>query len=397
MKNINKYAIVVIGYNRPDNVSRLLQSLNVAEYFGDTVDLIISIDNSGSDKVECVANNFVWNYGKKTVITYSERQGLKKHILKCGGFIANYDAIAVLEDDLFVSPAFYQYMKAAVDKYACNDRIAGISLYTHLWNPNPAVNLPFSPAESGYDNFFIQYAQSWGQVWMKKQWYAFMEWYENNSGDVIVDENTPSYIATWKNSWLKYHIKYCIENNKYFVYPYRSYTTCFTDIGEHNNFGGAIYQVTLAKILNREFIFCDVDAWDAVVYDAYFERMPSAFGKIATEDLSVDIYGVKPMDKNKKRYILSTQLLNYKRIKSFELCMRPHEENVIHEIKGSQIHLYDTNIVEKQELKNNEVKAYVYYHRLHGNIDLIFKTGLAKIREYLMIKKIQLRKGRSNR
>lgn len=392
--NYSKYAIVVVGYNRPDNVLRLLSSLEKANYENEQVDLIISIDNSGSNKVECVANEFAWKYGNKRIVTYPERMGLRKHILHCGDFVENYDAIAVLEDDLYVSEAFFQYMKAAVKKYSNDDRIAGISLYTHLWNPNPSVNLPFCPDESGYDNFFIQYAQSWGQIWMKKQWSAFMEWYKYNSDEIVLDECTPSYIATWNNSWLKYHIKYCIEKNKYFVYPYRSYTTCFTDVGEHNDFGGAIYQVQLAKTINREFCFCDIDSVDAVCYDAYFERDVKAFKLVNSDELIVDIYGAKPIFRSDKRYILTTRKLNYQIIKTFELCMRPHEENIINDIKGNCIYLYDTSITVKQKKINEEVKKYIYYHRLHGNMILIFKTGLAKIREYLTIKKIQLVKKR---
>lgn len=391
MQNNSKYAIVIIGYNRPDNVLRLLNSLDVAEYFGDVVDLIISIDNSGTDKVENVANEFIWKYGNKKVVTYPERQGLRKHILGCGRFLAEYDAIAVLEDDLYVSPAFYQYMRAAVEKYNKNEKIAGISLYTHLWNPNPAVNLPFTPTESGYDNFFIQYAQSWGQIWMKKQWLEFIDWYEDNSADITVDERTPDYIATWKNSWLKYHIKYCIEKDKYFVYPYRSYTTCFTDVGEHNNFGGAIYQVPLAKIVDRTFKFCELDNSDAVIYDAFFERDSEAFKRIA-DDILVDIYGVKHVLLEKNRYVLTTKILNYRVDRSFALCMRPHEENVINGILGNQIFLYDTKYEEKSDEEKEDVKRFVYYHRLHGNIGLVFKTAVAKVNEYLLIKKIQLLK-----
>ena len=390
----SKYAIVVIGYNRPDNIDRLLSSLEKVDYEGEQIDLIISIDNSGSDKVEYVANKFIWKYGNKRVETYPERLGLKKHILHCGSFVENYEAIAVFEDDLYVSNGFFQYMKAAVKKYSNDYKVAGISLYTHLWNPNPKVNLPFSPAESGYDNFFIQYAQSWGQIWMKKQWLAFMEWYKQNSDEIVVDENTPDYIGTWNNSWLKYHIKYCIEKNKYFVYPYRSYTTCFTDVGEHNNFGGSIYQVQLAKKINRSFCFCDLDSTDAVCYDAYFERNSSAFNLVDSSDLLVDIYGVKKISENNKKYILTTQKLNYKVIKSFDLCMRPHEENIINDIRGECIRLYDTSTIVKQKKIKDDVKIYIYYHRLHGNMDRIFKTGLVKIYEYLMIKKIQLLKRR---
>ena len=75
---MKKLAILAIGYNRVDSISRLLESLNVANYGGDQVPLIISIDNSGSDDVEKYANQFLWKHGEKIVKTYPERLGLRK-------------------------------------------------------------------------------------------------------------------------------------------------------------------------------------------------------------------------------------------------------------------------------------------------------------------------------
>ena len=114
MSNI---AIVVIGYNRPNSMQRLLNSLKVAEYYLDDVPLIISIDNSGSNNVKEVAEKFIWPYGKKTIKTYNKRLGLKKHILECGKYTLSYKNIIVLEDDIYVSPVFYKFAKEAVEFY----------------------------------------------------------------------------------------------------------------------------------------------------------------------------------------------------------------------------------------------------------------------------------------
>ena len=47
-----KKAIIIIGYKRRDSIERLLRSLERANYDGDTVDLVFSIDNSGTRIVE---------------------------------------------------------------------------------------------------------------------------------------------------------------------------------------------------------------------------------------------------------------------------------------------------------------------------------------------------------
>ena len=60
-----KIAIVTVGYNRVDSLSRLLASLNNANYSNDEVTLVISVDKSNTNIVEEFADSFLWKYGKK--------------------------------------------------------------------------------------------------------------------------------------------------------------------------------------------------------------------------------------------------------------------------------------------------------------------------------------------
>ena len=123
-----KIGILTIGYNRANNLLRLLNSINTATFPTDDVDLLISIDNSGTKEVENAANSFKWLHGRKKIYTYPERLGLRKHILKCGDFLDFYDALVVLEDDLVVAPSFYMYVLMTVNKYIENNNIC--LLYT---------------------------------------------------------------------------------------------------------------------------------------------------------------------------------------------------------------------------------------------------------------------------
>ena len=110
---MKEYGIIVVGYNRTESIKRLLGALNNVDYKNEIVTLIISIDNSGSDDVEKIAQSFEWKYGSKIIKTYSKRMGLKNHILTCGDYIEEYqlDAVAVFEDDIYPSPAFFNYMR----------------------------------------------------------------------------------------------------------------------------------------------------------------------------------------------------------------------------------------------------------------------------------------------
>ena len=123
-------AIVVIGYNRLDSIQRLLSSLLQADYPKQEIPLIISIDKSPSDKVSEYAQSFEWPYGTKHIVRHSQNLGLRKHVLQCGDFLKQYEAVIILEDDLLVSPRFYYFACQAVNKYSKNECIAGISLYT---------------------------------------------------------------------------------------------------------------------------------------------------------------------------------------------------------------------------------------------------------------------------
>ena len=107
---IIKPVIIVVAYNRPNSLQRLLNSLAQADYTGyDSITLIISIDYSNSPEVISAAKNFTWEFGHKEIIKHSENLGLKKHIIFCGDLTEQYQSVIILEDDLVVAPAFYNY------------------------------------------------------------------------------------------------------------------------------------------------------------------------------------------------------------------------------------------------------------------------------------------------
>lgn len=375
-ESVKRFGIIAIGYNRPACMDRLLQALSKAEYKGDEVTLIISLDNSGKDDVLQVAESFQWPFGSKEIKTYPERQGLRRHILTCGTYMEAYqlDAVAVFEDDVYPSLGFYNYMKQAVDFFEGDDDIAGISLYNHQWNANN--QMPFQSALSGYDNYFSAYAQSWGQIWMRKQWKDFMDWYEGNKEKPFSDK-VPKTVAKWPaTSWLKYHIAYCIEMKKYFVYPYESLSTCFAEQGEHTIDHIGLFQVPIARGADRQYQFCPLQK-STVIYDAFFER--ENIGKylnIKDEDLCVDLYGAHESYRG-FRYLLTMKAMPNKVIRSFALELRPHEENVIYGISGEKIFLYDLNESDNTVIEDaTRIEGISYYFRLNRSGTWLIKYAI---------------------
>ena len=367
---MKKLGIIAIGYNRKHSLKRLLEGLDKANYENDSIDLIISIDFSEKHDVCDLANEFSWSHGRKFVECQSENLGLRRHILKCGSYIMKYgfDAIAVFEDDVYPAPGFYLFMKEAVEFYFDDENVAGISLYSHMWNSQ--AGLPFIPLKKGYDIYFMSIAQSWGQIWTRPAWERFNEWYEKNS-ELELPESVPENMREWPDSsWLKYHTAYCIENNKFFVYPYNSLTTCFADIGVHTKTHHNLYQVPVELGTNSNYSFVNTKNGE-IFYDAFFEPMfLGSYLGIEESDLCTNLYNQKKLFKCK--YLLSAQDYPYRIVRSFGLECRPHEMNVICNIPGKQIKLYDTSVLEDNHDCDygDEIK---YYFRFNKSVKWLIK------------------------
>lgn len=356
MKEVN-LSIVIIAYNRPDSLKRLLCSLNEANYNEANITLIISIDKSDNKEVEKVAERFKWRFGEKKIIAHSKNLGLKNHVMYCGNLVNEYENLIVLEDDVFVGKNFYEFSLKAVEKYKEDDRIAGISLYNIEINQNNM--LPFVPEISESDTYFIQYAQSWGQVWTKDKWNSFYQWYELNKDTIEFNLPViPQNIQRWSDkSWLKYHIYFCILKDKYFVYPYYSHTTNFSEVGTHNIQSTATYQVSLDNRHSPNFKLKSINSKESILYDSFFERVS------VNDDICFDIYGSKSNYDGYKYLLSSNPNINNKIINSYSLQLRPQELNFLYNLKGNDLFLYDLTQYDKRE-KIQLQKKYDYYFRI---------------------------------
>ena len=365
---MERIAIVVVAYNRVGSLMRLLDSLTGAYYpEGVDVPLIISVDKSDSPAVEDIAKDYVWEHGDKEVRLHETNLGLKEHVLECGDISGSFDGVIVLEDDLYVSPSFYMYTLAAFSRTRMEKKIGGISLYSHRLNVH--AREPFEAIDDGYDNYYMQFASSWGQAFTTEQWGGFRKWYDIHSQDDIASDDIPVNVSTWSDkSWLKYYIKYLVDTDKYFLYPRVSFTTNFGDEGEHMAGKDMVLndlQVPLAGIRKYgqiDFHFSDIDE-SGSVYDAFFEnmrlkhRLPAA----SDGDVSIDMYGIRQAS-GYKRYVLSSKALPYRILESYGRRLRPIDANVLYKIEGKDFFLYDTEKPGKAP-RINDVRRYLYNYR----------------------------------
>lgn len=340
-----KPAIVAVGYNRPDGMKRLLDSIGRAHYDFDDITLVISIDESDkSDAVENVANNFYWQHGKKEIRRFPTRQGLRKHIVSCGDLSEKYGAVIILEDDLIVSHDFYSYVCRAHQIYSNDPRICGISLYTY--KSNVFNHFSFEPEQTRNDVFLGDMVVTWGQSWTFEQWNKFKKWYFDHEGK-LPEHNyqIPRDISGWTRSWGRYFASYMAEKNLSYIYPYIARSTCFSDFGEHNDsrIPFTFVQSALMQGLKSEYI---MEPYEKLVhYDSFYERVLDSdviVSGIPGNMICMDINNMKSYS-NGKKYVITNEKLKFKCINSFGLSMRPSCINVIEGISGNQLHLYELN------------------------------------------------------
>jgi len=388
----NKPTIVVVAYNRVDSLSRLLQSLLVSNVETNTK-LVISIDYSGDDSVESYANSFDWSHGEKVVITHEKNLGLRRHVLKCGDLTTKYGSIILLEDDLVVSPMFYQYTQNALDFYEDNCHVGGVSLYNHKYNVNS--RLTFEPLVDGFDNYWLQFASSWGQAWTVKQWKEFRAWYDNDQIMLTEEDSIPTNVVNWpESSWLKYFIKYLVVKNKYFIYPRESLTTNFSDIGTHVTKKDFTFQVSLS-LSKDHFNFSSIDESNSI-YDVFFEIKPQILKKFnkALDNINfeVDLYGTKQLSTIKSEFLLSSKDLIGKPVMSFARELRPHDlnitsnflinENAIFNLANS--HYFTSKNSKQSKITENEY--YFYSLSFNRLINILVERIKYKIKSMIQVK-----------
>ena len=362
MQEIN-IAIVVVAFNRPSSLGRLLKSVGSAIYPQELKpELVISIDYSGSSDCLEVAEGFEWSHGKKTIHQQTRNLGLKDHILKCADLSKDFDFIILLEDDLYVSRHYFDYSVEAYKSYRDEPRIAGISLYSYYFNET--ANKSFVPIHDGSDVFFLQLPSSWGQVWTARQWAGFRDWLQNEySPEGMQDYLVPENVAGWpETSWKKLFIFYMIANDLYFVHPRLSLSTNFMDYGTHHKFDENFLQVPL-QAHPKQYSFKSMRDTE-ILYDAFCELNPQVFKTACDEfesfDFEVDLYGTKPIDRIRRRYILSGRV-SYNPLFQYGLSLKPHELNILYKLQGKDLFFARTSTIAGRQHVLSEQQRNSYY------------------------------------
>lgn len=184
-------------------------------------------------------------------------------------------------------------------------------------------------------------------------------------------------LFSWTRSWLKYHTRYCIEKNRYFIYPYYSFSTNCGEAGTHSARAQAHYQTVLQMAIEGPLRLPDTPA-QAVCYDAFFENkaLYDALG-LTEETCCLDISGLRtPLEG--QRFVLSTRSLPYKIVRSFGRMLRPVEMNVIENVPGNAIFLYD-RLSPALRIRNARSDSFLYHYRINDMLSVMRGYGPGRL------------------
>ena len=162
--------IVLFVYNRPDHTKRTLEALEKNQ-LSDQSYLYIYADGLKEGATEKEINNIEsvkkllhsrqW-CKEVQIIEREENWGLANNIVDGVTSVVNkYGKVIVLEDDIFTSPGFLQYMNDALDLYQKENKVKHISAYQPVLGRS-REQLP--------KNFFLKFMSCWGWGTWQRAW-----------------------------------------------------------------------------------------------------------------------------------------------------------------------------------------------------------------------------------
>ena len=284
--------IVVVAYNRPDKLRRLLQSLSRTLAVHDRpTKVIVSVDGGHPETLAVARSSPIEDV---EVIAQTSRKGLREHVLWCGDLCERYGAIVVLEDDLILSPVALDFVARALPVVRQDPRVAALSLYA--FDTNEFSRLPLNRAECVGDIFYARTGSSWGQVWWRDKWAEFRTWLAR---DFRSDAryHVPSTVSEWpERSWKKLFNYFLSETAQYTAVPRYSLALALGEAGENArgndplSFSMARTVATEIEIKPRHDTLC-LDAFLEFETDHTSWTVPGT--TIAISDVEFDAFGTK--------------------------------------------------------------------------------------------------------
>lgn len=175
--------LIVLTMDRAGPLERLLRSLAAADYSDDHVDLDIWVDRRAGApldaRVLAAAAAIEWPFGAKTIHARRAAGGLYQQWIYTWNIRDQTDEVAViLEDDLEVAPAFYQWLKQARAAYATDPEVGAFTLQRSTLRPRPGRMMGKLALARDVHVFKYRLLGTWGFAPQRDVWLEFRAWFE---------------------------------------------------------------------------------------------------------------------------------------------------------------------------------------------------------------------------
>ena len=226
--------LIVLTMDRDKPLKRLLDSLTRANYGEDHVDLDIWIDIANDkpldEAVLQVATTLEWKYGTKIVHKRKTNAGLYQQWIYTWNITEETTEFAViLEDDLEVSPAFYQWLRLARAAYAQDSDVGAFTLQRSTLRPRQIKGIASGPLNISAEHHVFKYKLlgTWGFAPQSDQWVEFRKWFEEKKAKKEKPYVDGLMTTNWykkqevngfaPNMWSQWWIKFVEEKGYYTV------------------------------------------------------------------------------------------------------------------------------------------------------------------------------------
>src|SRR6218665_1758996 len=249
------FRVIVITFNRPQSLRKLLATIDNIELDGDEGCLEIWIDRNKQNEIDNetveVANSFRWKQGPTKVYIQKEHAGIY------GQWIETWkpqsddtkEIALILEDDLSVSKYVYRWLKAVHRFYGPSKDFAGATLQTDEVFSHDSSHSHIK-AQKNETVFMYKCIGTWGFSPKASVWRSFEDWFSIHIKQPDFHPYVPGIAPT---EWYKKSEKTGTADSMwemwfiYFAYQEKLFTL-YSNLNEYNNDGTSCLSINRREV-----------------------------------------------------------------------------------------------------------------------------------------------------
>ena len=216
---VTTFRIIVLTWNRPKSLQRLLNSLENSDYGfsknNPNWDLVleIRIDGGGEEEGEAtkkIARDFKFSSGRKVIVEDDVNRGIMQ-VWRRAWTWRERELFVIIEDDVSMSPHWYRALVNMWTKYGSNPAMAGLGLQRQTYVADGRHDEDIS-ARVEDSVFLYQLPASIGCSPHPWHWNEMIRQHGDSFG------SCPPGMGCVKEVWEAWWLRYSLDNNIYTLY-----------------------------------------------------------------------------------------------------------------------------------------------------------------------------------